>query len=53
MGIQKLGVNVTYVQGCDVKCSSTSGFADAVNLAKSSDVTVLVMGLDNGQARYK
>ncbi|XP_065828934.1 uncharacterized protein [Oscarella lobularis] len=50
MGIQKLGVNVTYVQGCDVKCSSTSGFADAVNLAKSSDVTVLVMGLDNGQA---
>ena len=52
MGIQKLGVNVTYQQGCDVKCSSTSGFDAAVNAAKESDVVILVLGSDNSIARY-
>ena len=51
MGIQSLGVNVTYAQGCDVKCSSTSGFDDAINLAKDSDAVILIIGSDNSIAR--
>jgi hypothetical protein len=51
-GLQKIGASVTYVQGCDVKCDSDSGFADAVNAAKAADVVVVVVGLDEGQERY-
>ena len=51
MGIQKMASSVTYSQGCDVKCSDTSKFGDAVNVAKSADVTVVVIGLDEGQER--
>ena len=50
-GVQKIGASVTYVQGCDVKCSSDSGFSDAVNAAKSADVVVVVVGLDQSQER--
>ena len=50
-GMQKMGVSVTYKQGCDVKCSSDSGFADAVSAAKAADVVVVVIGLDEGQER--
>jgi beta-glucosidase len=35
---------VTYVQGCDALCTSTSGFASAVKAAQSAAVTVLVVG---------
>ena len=38
--------NITYVQGCQVAGSSTNGFGDAVNAAKSADLTVLVVGLN-------
>ena len=51
-GMQKMGVSVTYEQGCDVKCSSDSGFTDAVNAAKAADAVVVVIGLDEGQERY-
>ena len=51
-GLQKIGASVTYVQGCDVGCSSDSGFADAVNAAKAAEVVVVVVGLDQHQERY-
>ena len=52
MGIQKLtGGTVTYTQGCDVKCTDTSKFGDAINAAKGADVVVMVIGLDEGQER--
>ena len=51
-GMQKIGASVTYEQGCDVKCSSDSGFADAVNAAKAADAVVVVIGLDESQERY-
>lgn len=44
---------VSYAQGCDTSCTSTAGFADAVSAAKSSDVTVVVVGepaADSGEA---
>ena len=48
----------TYSQGCDVKCSSTSGFAAAKTLAGKSDVAVVVVGIDEsveseGHDRYQ
>jgi beta-glucosidase len=44
---------VTYAQGCDTSCASTSGFAAAVSAAQASDVTVVVVGepaADSGEA---
>ena len=41
------------IQGCDVKCSSDSHFSAAVSAAKSADVVVVVVGLDESQERYK
>ena len=35
---------VGYAKGCDVKEDSTAGFAEAVNLARSSDVAVVFIG---------
>ena len=35
---------VGYAKGCEVKEDSTAGFAEAVNLAKSSDVAVVFVG---------
>ena len=51
-GLQKIpGLTVTYAQGCDVSCDSTSGFGDAVDLAEKADVTVVVIGLTTAQER--
>ena len=44
-----VGSNVTikYASGCtDVKCETTDGFSDAVQIAKSADYVIMVMGLD-------
>ena len=44
---------VTYAQGCDTACTSTSGFAAAVSAARSAAVTVIVAGepaADTGEA---
>ena len=44
---------VTYAQGCDTSCTSTSGFAAAVSAAQSAAVTVIVAGepaADTGEA---
>lgn len=44
---------VTYAQGCDTSCTSTSGFGAAVGAAQASDVTVVVVGepaSDSGEA---
>jgi beta-glucosidase len=35
---------VTYAQGCDAPCTSTTGFSQAVQAAQNSAVTVLVVG---------
>lgn len=35
---------VTYAQGCDAVCASTSGFGKAVQTAKNAALTVLVVG---------
>jgi beta-glucosidase len=44
---------VSYAQGCDTSCTSTSGFAAAVSAAKAAAVTVVVAGepaADSGEA---
>jgi beta-glucosidase len=38
------GAKVTYAQGCDAYCTSTSGFGAAVAAANASAVTVVVVG---------
>ena len=45
--------SVTYAQGCDASCTSTSGFGAAVAAAQASAVTVIVAGepsADSGEA---
>ncbi len=47
---------VTYVKGCEVQGGSTDGFAEAVQAAKNSEVTVVVVGESegmNGEARCR
>jgi beta-glucosidase len=44
---------VTYAQGCDPGCSSTSGFAAAVSAAQAANVTIVAVGepaADSGEA---
>ena len=44
-----VGSNITiqYASGCTgVKCETTDGFSDAVQIAKSADYVIMVMGLD-------
>lgn len=38
----------TYAQGCDIQGDDTTGFADAVNLAKEAEVVICVIGGRNG-----
>jgi beta-glucosidase len=35
---------VVYAKGCEIKDDSTAGFQEAVNLAKASDVAVVIVG---------
>lgn len=44
----KLGnaAKIRYAKGCDAKCTDASGFDEAVNAAKDSDFTILVVGED-------
>jgi len=35
---------LTVARGCDAKCETTDGFADAVSVARNSDVAVVVIG---------
>jgi beta-glucosidase len=47
------GATISYAQGCDANCTSTSGFGAAVDAAKASAVTVVVAGepaADSGEA---
>jgi beta-glucosidase len=47
------GATVNYAPGCDTTCTDTSGFGAAVDAAKSSAVTVVVVGepsADSGEA---
>jgi beta-glucosidase len=38
------GMKISYAPGCDLSSSDTSGIAEAVGLAKNSDLTILVLG---------
>jgi len=38
------GVSLAYAPGCDTKCSSQDGFAEAVAAARAADVVVAVVG---------
>lgn len=42
---------VLYVKGCDILSEDTSGFAEAVSIAKQAEVAVLVVGDKSGLAR--
>ena len=42
------GVNVLYAKGCDVHSTDTSGFGQALDVAKKADVVVAVMGDRSG-----
>ena len=45
-----IGSNITvnYAPGCtDVKCETKDGFSDAIQIAKSADCVIMVMGLDH------
>jgi beta-glucosidase len=47
------GATVTYAQGCDTACTSTSGFGAAVSAAQGAAETVVVVGepaADTGEA---
>jgi len=46
-----MGVSVESAMGCNVACQNDSGFATAINVAKSADVVIVVVGLDEGQER--
>jgi beta-glucosidase len=37
-------IKINYAKGCEVNCDQNSGFAEAVNAARSSDVAVIVVG---------
>ena len=43
---QKLGSSVTYAKGTEILTDSTTGFAEAVNAAKTADVAVVALGED-------
>jgi beta-glucosidase len=38
------GVEVNFAKGCEIACDNTSGFAEAVRVARESDVVVLAIG---------
>src|SRR5215813_1401293 len=37
-------VKINYAKGCEINCDQTTGFGEAVNAAKASDVAVVVVG---------
>lgn len=47
---ERFGASVAFTRGCDVNSTSREGFADAVELARASDVAVMVMGDKAGLA---
>ena len=52
MGLTNMNITVNYADGCNVACSSDSGFKDAMDAANNSDVIIAVVGLDEGQERW-
>ncbi len=38
-------VEVLYAKGCDIRSEDTSGFAEAVDIARKADVVIAVMGI--------
>lgn len=49
-GIQAYAQKTTYASGCpDVTCNSTSGFKEALSIAREADFVIVVAGLDLSQ----
>ncbi len=46
---QKLGsrIKITHAAGCDMKCETDAGFAQAVDAARNSDFTIVAVGEDS------
>jgi beta-glucosidase len=42
------GIQISYARGCDLNSQDRSGFAEAVELAENSDMTILVLGDRSG-----
>merc|ERR1711971_371770 len=38
-------ISLEFAEACDIVCNDTSGFADAVSMAKENDVVVVFLGL--------
>lgn len=51
-GLQKQlnSVSIKYAKGCEILGTDTSGFAEAVKLAKNSEIAILVVGEDRGMS---
>jgi beta-glucosidase len=45
---ERFGAKVSYARGCDITGPSTTGFAEAVDLAAAAGVAVMVMGDKSG-----
>jgi len=50
-GIKSYAKNVTFAEGCNVECKSTGGFEEAIQIAKTADVAVVIVGLDGSQEK--
>lgn len=49
-GLKGYVKNINHASGCrDVSCNSTSGFAEALSIAKKSDYVIIVAGIDLSQ----
>ena len=42
------GAQLSYAEGCDVRCESREGFAAAIDAARAADVVLLSVGEDRG-----
>lgn len=49
-GIQSVGVEINYAQGCDITEPNTDGFAEAIAAAQKSEVAIVVVGDKSGLA---
>eukprot|EP01084_Bolivina_argentea_P283731 486022_1 len=50
-GLKEYISNVNYEEGCSMATDNKTGFEAAINAAKTADVTIMVMGLDQTQEK--
>ena len=49
--MQQRSSNVKFAKGCEIGSDDKSGFAEAINLAKSSDIAILFVGMNQSSER--